>query len=144
MRAIESTRKKFYASEEKCSWSPVLLKWWHHHQKQGHQKQVHHKQNQQKLKIIRRWKNQSFKGCSKVLITPSIAEDQKSKATIISNKFEGIGCLFFEEWWQSTIVWSVQPLSPLLSLCLCYRTRKIALPATMFLYTGNGFEIDPS
>jgi len=28
---------------------------------------------------------------------PSIAEDQKSKATANSNGFEGIGCLFFEE-----------------------------------------------
>jgi len=35
--------------------------------------------------------------CSKVLITPSIAEDQKSKATANSKEFEGIGCLFFEE-----------------------------------------------
>ena len=34
---------------------------------------------------------------SKVLITPSIAEDQKSKATANSNEFEGIGCLFFEK-----------------------------------------------
>jgi len=28
MRAMESTRRKLYASEEKCSWSQVLLKWW--------------------------------------------------------------------------------------------------------------------
>jgi len=95
----------------------------------------HQKKNHQKLKIIRRWKNQSFKGCSKVLITPSIAEDQKSKATVISNEFEGIGWLFFEERWQSTIVRSVQPLPPLLSLCLCYRTRIRATLATMFLHT---------
>jgi len=26
MRAMKSTRKKLYASEEKCSWSQVLLK----------------------------------------------------------------------------------------------------------------------
>jgi len=31
------------------------------------------------------------------LITPSIAEDKKSKATANSNGFEGIGWLFFEE-----------------------------------------------
>jgi len=104
----------------------------------------HQKQNHQKVKIIRRWNNQSFKGCSKVLITPSIAEDQKSKTTVNSNEFEGIGCLFFEERWQSTIVRSVQPLPPLLSLCLCYRTRITATPATMFLHTWNDFEIDPS
>ena len=82
--------------------------------------------------------------CSKVLITPSIAEDQKSKATANSNEFEGIGCLLFEERWQSTIVRSLQPLPPRLSLCLCYRTRITAMPATMFLHTWNGFEIDPS
>ena len=73
-------------------------------------KAPHQKQDHQKLKIIRRWKNQSFKGCSKDLITSSIAEDQKSKATTNSNESEGIGCLFFEECWQSTIVQSVQPL----------------------------------
>jgi len=137
MRAMESTRRKLYAYEVKCSWSLVLLKWWHH-QKQVHQKHLI------RSKITRRWKNQNFKGCSKVLITPSIAEHQKSKATVISNEFEGIGCLFFEECWQSTIVRSVQPLPPLLSLCLCYKTRITALPATMFLHTGNGFEVDPS
>jgi len=104
----------------------------------------HQKQDHQMLKIIRRWNNQSFKGCSKVLIMPSIAEDQKSKPTANSNEFEGIGCLFFEERWQSTIVRSVQPLPPLLSLCLCYRTRITAMPATMFLHTWNGFEIDHS
>jgi len=104
----------------------------------------HQKQNHQKLKIIRRWKNQSFTGFSKVLITPSIAEYQKSKETVNSNEFEGIGCLFFEDRWQSTIVRSVQPLPPLLSLCLCYRTRITSMPATMFLHTWNGFEIDPS
>jgi len=105
---------------------------------------LHQKQNHQKLKIIRRWKNQSFRGCLKVLITPSITKDQKSKATVISNEFEGIVCLFFEERWQSTIVRSVQPQPPLLSLCLYYRTRITVMPATMFLHTGNGFEIDPS
>jgi len=74
----------------------------------------------------------------------SIAEDHKNKATVISNEFEGIRCLFFEERWQSTIVRSVQPLPPLLRVCLCYKTRITATPATMFLQTLNGFEIDPS
>jgi len=104
----------------------------------------HQKQDHQKLKIVKRWKNQSLKGCSKDFIMPSIAKDQKSKATANSNEFEGIGCLFFEERWQSTIIQSVQPLPPLLSLCLCYKTRITAMPATMFLHTWNGFEIDPS
>jgi len=102
-------------------------------------KAPHHKQDHQKLKIIRRWNNQSFKGCSKVLIMPGIAEDLKSKATANSNDFEGIECLFFEERWQSTIVRSVQPQPPLLSLCLYYRTRITAMPASMFLHTWNGF-----
>jgi len=31
------------------------------------------------------------------LITPSIAEDQKSTSTTNSNGFQGIGCLLFEE-----------------------------------------------
>jgi len=88
--------------------------------------------------------SKSFKCCSKVLITSSIVEDQKSKTTVNSNEFEGIRFLFFEERWQSTIVRSVQPLPPLLNLCLCYRTRITAMSATMFLQTWNGFEIDPS
>jgi len=104
----------------------------------------HQNQDHQKLKIISRWKNQSFKDLSKLLITPSIAEDQKSKATANSNEFEDIWCLFFEKRWQSTIVQSIQPLPPLLNLCLCYRTRITAMPATMFLHTWNGFEIDPT
>jgi len=56
----------------------------------------HQKQDHQKLNIIRTWKNQSFKGYSKDLITSSIVEDQKSKTTVNTNEFEGIGCLFFE------------------------------------------------
>jgi len=135
-------KNKWQQWNQQSKWSlkhlkKVLLKWWRH------QKQVHQKQDHQKLKVNRRWKNQNVKGCLKVLITPSIAEDQKSKATTNSNEFEGIGCLFFEERWQSTIVRSVQPLPPLLSLCLCYKTRITAMPATMFLQTWNEFEIDP-
>jgi len=95
-------------------------------------------------KITKRWKNQSFKGCSKVLTTPNIAEDYKSKAMANSNEFKGIGCLFFEERWQSANVRSVQPLPPLHSLCLCYTTRITAMPATLFLHTWNGFKIEPS
>jgi len=30
MRAMESTRKKLEASEEKRFWRQVLLKWWRH------------------------------------------------------------------------------------------------------------------
>ena len=42
---------------------------------------------------------QSFddKKVLKDLITPSIAEDQKSEATTNSNEFESVGSLFFEE-----------------------------------------------
>ena len=132
MRAMESTRRKLKASEEKRFWRQVLLKWWCHYQKQVYQKHLirsnitRNNFSLEYLKIIRSWKNWSFKGCSNDLITPSIAEDQKSKAMVISNKFEGIGCLFFEERWQSTILRSVQPLPPLLNLCLCYKTRIIA------------------
>ena len=39
-RAKESTRMKLEASEEKCSWSQILLKWWLHHQKQVHHKHL--------------------------------------------------------------------------------------------------------
>jgi len=137
MRAMESTRRKLYAIEEKCSWSDDVIK--SKFIRRPHQKQDHHM-----LKFIRRWRNQSIKGCSKYLITSSIIEDQKSKATTNSNGFEAIGCLLFEERWQSTIVRSVQPLPPLLRVCLCYRTRITATPATLFLQTYNGFEIDPS
>jgi len=138
-------KNKWEQWNQQSKWSlkhlkKVLLKWWRH-QKQVHQKHLI------KSRITRSWRSsgdERIKGCSKVLITPSIAKDQKSKATTNSNEFEGIGCLFFEERWQSTILRSLQPLSPLLSLCLCYRTRITATPATMFLPTWNGFDIDPS
>jgi len=67
-----------------------------------------------------------------------------SEATTNSKEFEGIGCLFFEEHLQNTIIRSIQQLSPLHNFCLCYKTRITATPATMFLQTWNGFEIDHS
>ena len=132
------------ASEEKCSWSQGLLKWWRHHQKQVHQKHLI------RSNITRSWSSsedarlKASRAVQWILTHLSIAEDWKCKATVILRGFEGIGCLFFEERWQSTIVRSVQPLPPLLCFCLCYRTRITAMPATLFLHTWNGFEIDPS
>jgi len=123
------------ATEEKCSWSLVLLKWWCH-QKQVHQKhlirsrrspeaEVH--QEMQDLKLQRLFNGFNF-----------VKALQQSEATTILKGFESIRCLFFGERWQSTIVRSVQPLPPLLCFCLCYRTRITALPATMFPLNWNG------
>ena len=122
------------APEVKCSWSDDVIrsKFIRGTSSEARSPEVEVHQKMRELKLQR------------LFSTSSIAEDQKSEATVNSNKFEGIGCLFFEERWQSTIVRNVQPLSPLLSLCLCCRTRITALPAKMFLQNLNGFEIDPS
>jgi len=40
MRAMESTRRKLYASEEKCSWSQSAPEVMTCHQKQVHQKHL--------------------------------------------------------------------------------------------------------
>jgi len=62
------------------------------------------------------------KGCWNDLISSSIAENWKDKATANSNGFEGIGCFYVGESWQRTIVRSVQLLSPL--LCFFPATRQ--------------------
>jgi len=49
MRAMESTRRKLYASEEKCSWSQSALEVMTCYQKQVHQKHLI------KSKITRSW-----------------------------------------------------------------------------------------
>jgi len=54
MRAMESTRRKLFASDEKCSWSQsapeVMLS------SEASSSEAHHqKQDHQKLKFIRRW-----------------------------------------------------------------------------------------
>ena len=106
MKEIEWTSRKLEASEEKRFWrSPetVFIK----------RSEVH-----QELKIIRSWENWSFKDCSNDLISSIIAEDLKIKTTTNSIGFEGIVCFFVGESWKRTIVRSVQPLSPLLCLCL--------------------------
>ena len=119
MRATKSTSKWSFTHLKKSAPKvKVLLKWWRH------QKQVHHN-HIIRSKITRSWSSsederlKTFKVVSMDLITHSIAEDQKTKSTAKSNGFQGIGCLFFEERWQSTIVRSVQPLPPLLRVCLC-------------------------
>jgi len=138
-RAKESTKRKLKASGENCSWSqsaPEVM--------------TSSEASHQKLNITRSCsssedaKLKALKVVQWIQSRLSIAEDQKSETMANSNEFKGIRCLFFEERWQSTIVRSVQPLPPLLSFCLCYKTRITALPATMFLQTWNGFEIDLS
>ena len=141
LRAMESTRMKLEASEEKCSWSQVFLKWWHH-------QKLHH----QKLSFVRSWRSSEAEDHQQIervkalkdLISSNITEDQKSEATTNLKGFESIGCLFSQDRWQRTIVRTVQPLSLLLYLCLYIKTRITAMPATMFLQTRNAFEIDPS
>ena len=137
LRAMESTRMKLEASEEKCSWSDDVIRNKFIRsislEAISSEAEVHQKMRDLKLQRL-------FNG----LITSSIAEDWKNKVTANSNKFEGIGRFYFGESWQRTIVRTVQLLSPLLYLCLCIKTRITAMPAAMFLQTRNAFEIDPS
>jgi len=120
MRAMESTRRKLKASEEKRFWRQVVLKLTSSKalsSEAGHQKLTSSEASEdyQELKITISWKIEEFQCCSNEdLITPIIVEDWKNKATTISNGFEDIGCLFFGERWKRTIVRSVQPLPPLL------------------------------
>ena len=68
----------------------------------------------------------------------------KEEQRLIQKDSKAMDACSFVKRWQSTIVQSVQPLLPLHIVCLCYKTRITALPATMFLHTWNAFEIDPS
>jgi len=68
----------------------------------------------------------------------------KEEQQLIQKDSKALDSCSFVERWQSTILRSVQPLPPLHRVCLCYKTRITALPATMFLHTLNAFEIDPS
>ena len=137
-RAKESTKRKLKASEEKCSWSDDVIR-------NKFIKAPHQKQDHQKLKFIRGWKIlkiQELELCP--WSRPSFAKDWKSITMGLEKEFESIRCLFYQERWQRTIVRTVQPLPPLLCLCLYNKTRITALPAEMCLHTRNTFEIDPS
>jgi len=116
MRAMESTRRKLEAAEEKRFWRQVVLKLMSSEalsSEAGHQKLM--SSEAERLK--------NFKCCSNEdWITPIIAEDWKSEAMANSNEFEVIGCLFVGESWKRTIVRSVQPLPPL--LCFLSATRQ--------------------
>jgi len=89
------------------------------------------------LKIFKCYSNED-------LITPIIAEDWKNKATTISNGFRDIGSLFFGERWKRTIVWSVQPLPPLLwfvsaigqeqQLCLHQCSSRLGMDLKLILH----------
>ena len=143
-RAKESIKRKLEASEEKCSWSTKCS--WSDDVIRRNSSEAHHqKQDHQKLKFIRRWKILEIQRAGNMVSSRlGIAKDWKSITTTLEMKFESIGCLFYQERWQRTIVRTVQPLPPLLCSCLCNKTRITALPAEMFLHTRNAFEIDPS
>jgi len=129
MRAMESTRRKLEASEEKRFWRQVVLK----------------KLTSSEALSSEAGRLKNFKCCSNEdLITPIIAKDWKNKATTNSNGFEDIGCLFFGECWKRTIVWSVQPLSPLLcfvsatgqeqQLCLHQCSSRLGMDLKLLLH----------
>jgi len=64
MRAMESTRKKLEASEEKRFGRQVLLKWWRH------QKHLIRSTFHKKHISSEAGRSESSKGCSKDLFTP--------------------------------------------------------------------------
>ena len=99
--------------KSKCSWRQSTPEVMTSSETSSSEAEDHHK-----LKFIRRCKLKAWKAIQWIHYRLSIAKEWKSEATTILKGFEGIGCLFFEKRWQSTIVRSVQPLSPLLCLCL--------------------------
>jgi len=137
-RAKESTKRKLEASEEKCSWSDGVIrsKFIRSASSEARSPEAEVHQEMKNLKDSR--------AGNMIWSRLDIAKDWKSITTALEIKFESIGCLFYQERWQRTIVRIVQPLPPLLCLCLCNKTRITTLPAEMFLHTRNAFEIDPS
>jgi len=106
------------ASEEKRCWRQEVMKiirsW--HHQKYSHQKLD-----------TRSWRNQRFwrsseaerleasKFCHMLLLSYLYTQKEwKPRATVISEEFEGIGCLSTEQRRKKDNSTIVQPLSPLL------------------------------
>ena len=98
----------------------------------------------QKLKFIKLCKLEDSKVVQWFGCRIYIAKEWKRVTTANSKEFKSIGCLFLFEALTKYKVRIVQPLSPLPRVCLCYKTRITALPATVFLHTWNGFEIVPS
>jgi len=143
-RAKESTKRKLEASEEKCFWSTkcswsddvIRSKFIRSASSEARSPEVEVHQEMKNLKDSRA--GNMFWSCL------SFAKDWKSVTTTLEMKFESIGCLFYQERWQRTIVRTVQPLPPLLCSCLCNKTRITALPVEIFLHTRNAFQIDPS
>jgi len=146
-------KRNLKAFEENCSWSQsapenkALLKWWHVIKSEfirswsSSEVSSSEAENHQKLQFIRRCKLKVSKAVQWIHYRLSIAKEWKRRATTNSKALDA--CSFVKRW-QSTIVRSVQPLPPLHRVCLWYKTRITALPATMFLHTWNAFEIDPS
>jgi len=143
-RAEESTKRKFEASEEKCSWS-TKCSWRDDVIRSKFIRSVSSEARSPEVEVHQEMKNlKDSKAGNMIWSRLSIAKDWKSVITVLKMKFESIGCLFYQERWQRTIVRTVQPLPPLLCSCLCNKIRITALSAEMFLHTRNAFEIDPS
>ena len=142
--AKESTKWKLEASEEKCSWSTKCF-WSDDVIRSKFIRSASSEARSPEAEVHQEMKNLKDSRARNMFWSRlSIAKDRKSITTALEMKFESIGCLFYQERWQRTIVRTVQPLPSLLCSCLCNKTRKTAMPAEMFLHTRNAFEIDPS
>jgi len=95
----------------------------------------------QKFKFIKLCKLEDSKVVQWIGCRIYIVKERKRVTTANSKGFKSIGCLFLFEALTKYKVQTVQPLSPLPRVYLCYKTRITALPATVFLHTWNGFEI---
>jgi len=143
-RAKESTKRKVEASEEKCSWS-TKCSWSDDVIRSKFIRSASSEARSPEAKVHQEMKNlKDSRAGNMIWSRLSIVRDWKSITTTLGKEFKSIGCLFYQERWQRTIVRTVQPLPPLLCSCLCKKTRITALPTKMFLHTRNAFEIDPS
>ena len=95
------------------------------------------------MHVILSWKTEELQNVVQMKInTTVIAGDWENKTTAISNGFEGLDAYSVESV-EKGLLYEVYNHYLHYSIFMSASTRTTIVPATVFLQTWNGFEIDP-
>ena len=79
----------------------------------------------------------------KIESCPSLQKTERLKQQLIQMDLKSLDAYSFERVEKGQL-YEVYNITSTTLFCVCNRTRTTDVPATVFLQTWNGFEIDPS
>jgi len=150
MRVMESTRRKLEAAKEKRFWRQVVLKLTSSEtlfSEAGHQKLTSSEasEDHQELKIIWSWKTEELQDVVQMNIKSrmSLQKIGRIKQRLFQMNLKALDVYSVENV-EKGLLYKVYNHYLHYSVFVSASTRTTYVPATVFLQTWNGFEIDHS